>query len=365
MNRLKYGALSLWLGLVSCGSHTQEEKAASEGFSSEFIQHIEMSTVTLQQIERQLKLTGKVECDPDLTVPYIPLVSGTVVSTNFNLGDKVTKGQVMAIIRSSELSGMYAEKLNLEAETKILNRNLESTRSMYDDNLSSHKELTESQERLKQTQAELDKVNSNLSIYGLPRPDGTFVIKAPISGFVTERNIAPGTQILTDNGPLFTITDISKVWVTANVYAGNLAFVKQGMAVDIRTMAYPDEWFHGKIDVIPQVFDSEEHVLKARIILPNSDLKLKPEMAVDLTLKDSRDVKMATIPSDALIFDDNRYFVVKREGDQFSVLEVKLYEQTNGTSFIESGIEPGDKVIIENQLLIFNQLKDQSRNLNF
>ncbi len=366
MNAYKYIILFFMaVTAISCGNKNKavEEAPVANGFSQEFLQRIATAEATARNIEQQLKLTGKVEYDPDRMVRYVPLVSGVVVSTHFSLGDRVTQGQTLVVIRSSELSALYAEKQSLEAEIAVLNRNLESTRSMYDDNLSSQKDLIEAQSRLKQAEAELGKVNSTLSSYGVAGGngaktfDGTFTLKAPISGFITERNIAPGSPISADGEALFTVADISKVWITANVYAGNLVFVKPGMSVDIRTSAYPDEVFEGKIDIIPQVFDSEEHVLKARIVMPNTDLKFKPEMAVDLTLKDSREVKMACIPSDALIFDGNRYFVVRQEGSAYTVSEVKLYAQNHGLSYLESGIRPGDMVVVKNQLLMYNQLK--------
>jgi cobalt-zinc-cadmium efflux system membrane fusion protein len=147
------------------------------------------------------------------------------------------------------------------------------------------------------------------------------------------------------------------VWVIANVYAGDLAFVKVGMPVDIRTSAYAGELFSGKIDVMSQVFDPEEHVLKARIVMPNADLRLKPEMAVDLTLRDSRETQMATVPTKALIFDNNRHFVVKQESSCFDIIEVKLHAQTNGISYIEAGLEAGDKVVVKDNLLMYSKLK--------
>jgi len=106
------------------------------------------------------------------------------------------------------------------------------------------------------------------------------------------------------------------------------------------------------------VFDPEEHVLKARIIMPNADLRLKPEMAVDIMLRDSRETQMATVPTNALIFDNNRYFVVKQIFDRFIITEVKLYAQTNGISYIESGLETGEKVVIKDNLLMYSKLKE-------
>jgi cobalt-zinc-cadmium efflux system membrane fusion protein len=129
------------------------------------------------------------------------------------------------------------------------------------------------------------------------------------------------------------------------------------MPVEIRTSAYPDEVFHGKIDVMSQVFDPEERVLKARIVMPNADLRLKPEMAVDLTLRDSRETRMATVPSKALIFDDNRYFVVRQTFDGFSIRGVTPHAHIGDTSYIEAGLEAGDKVAVTDNILMYSKLK--------
>ncbi len=344
--------------IASCGTKQQETKPTEETFAPEFLKNVELCTVATQNVEQQLKLTGKVDYDPDRIIRYISPASGIVVSTNFNLGDKVEKGQAMVVVRSAELSAMEAERKSLEAEIKILTRDLESIHSMYQDNLSSQKELLEAQGRLGQAEAELEKVKINLSLYGSSGRDGTFVIKAPISGFVVDKNIASGAQIAAESEPLFTVADISQVWIIANVYAGNLAFVKQGIPVDIRALAYPDKVFHGKIDAMSQVFDSEEHVLKARIVMPNTDLRFKPEMAVDLTLRDKHELQMVAVPTEALIFDGDRYFVVKQAGNSFVVAEVKLYAQTGNTSYLETGLEAGDKVVVKDNLLMYSKLKD-------
>jgi cobalt-zinc-cadmium efflux system membrane fusion protein len=230
---------------------------------------------------------------------------------------------------------------------------------MYHDNLASQRELLEAQGQLKQAEAELEKTRINLSLFGSSGSDGTFIITSPISGFVVERNITAGMQIVAESDdPLFVVADISRVWVIANVYAGDLSFVKVGMPVDIRTSAYPGEVFGGKIDVMSQVFDPEEHVLKARIVMPNADLRLKPEMAVDLTLHDIYEKQMATILSKSLIFDDNRYFVVKQTSDSFAIVEVTLYAQTNGVSYVSTGLEAGDKVVVKDNLLMYSKLKE-------
>jgi cobalt-zinc-cadmium efflux system membrane fusion protein len=327
-------------------------------FDATFLASIEINTVSMQNVERQIKLTGKVDYDPDRLVRYISPVGGTVVSTHFHHGDRVERGQTMAVVRSAELSEMEAERISLEAEIKILQRELESVQSMYRDSLASQKELLTAQGQLKQAEAALEKVRINLSLYGSSGSDGTFVIRSPIGGFVVDKDIVAGAHIIAESAPLFAVADISRVWIIASVYVGNLAFVKEGMPVEIKTSAYPDELFHGLIDVMSQVFDPEERVLKARIVMPNADLRFKPEMAVDLTLRDSSNMKTAVVPTQALIFDDNRHFVVKQTIDGFVIAEVTLFAQTNGTSYIETGLEAGDRIVVKNHLLMYSKLKN-------
>jgi len=344
--------------LFSCGRKSPEAKPVEAIFNAEFLKNIEISTVKMQDIEQQLRLSGKVDYDHDRLIRYISLVGGRVISTHFHLGDRVTQGQTMAVIRSAELSEMEAERKSLEAEIAILQRELESVQSMYRDNLASQRELLEAQGQLKQAEASLEKVRINLSLFGSSGSDGTFIIRSPISGFVVDRNITAGMQIVAESeAPLFVVADISRVWIIANVYAGDLAFVKTGMPVDIRTSAYPNEIFSGKIDVMSQVFDPEEHVLKARIVMHNADLRLKPEMAVDITLRDVYEKQMATVPTTALIFDNNRYFVVKQTSENFAITEVALYAQTNGISYIEAGLAAGDKVVVKDNLLMYSKMK--------
>jgi len=357
----KYFALIILLSaILSCSSNPQTATRTEQMFDPAFLDKIETFTVTVQHVEQQLKLTGKVDYDHDRLIHYVPLVSGTVVSTHFRLGDRVESGQTMAVVRSAALSETEAERKSLEAEVKILQRDLESVQSMYQDNLASQKELLEAQGLLKQAEASLEKARINLSLFGSSGNDGTFIIKSPISGFVVKKDLAAGMQIAAESEPLFVIADISRVWIIANVYAGNLASVKEGMPVDFKTLAYPDEVFHGKIDVMSQVFDPEEHVLKARIVMPNTDFRLKPEMAVDLAIRDNREVQMAVVPSRSLIFDDDCYFVVKQVDDGFVIAEVTLHAQTNGTSYIESGIVAGEKVVVKDNLLMYSKLKTEN-----
>jgi cobalt-zinc-cadmium efflux system membrane fusion protein len=132
------------------------------------------------------------------------------------------------------------------------------------------------------------------------------------------------------------------------------------MNVEMTSFSYPNEIFYGKINSLSQVFDPEERVLKARIIMSNKDLKLKPEMSILVKLKDKTPQQLMAIPSDALIFDNDQYFVVVEDTHgNFMIRNVALAGHNDKTTYIESGLKVGEKVVVKNQLLIFQGLKEE------
>lgn len=339
MKKLSFIAL---LFLVACGQSGQNNQQAEGTISKEFLQEVVTTKAALKQLQKELTLTGKVTADPDKTISYSPLVSGVIVKSYFTLGDRVNKGQTMLDIRSSELS-------SLQSELTIARRNLQSAESMYEDKLISEKELIEAR-------STYEKLQADLSLYGENRGGGIFSIKAPMSGYVIEKHGNAGSTVSTESEPLFSIADLNTVWVEANIYAGNLQFVHEGQYVEITSVAYPKEVFKGKINFISQVFDPEDKALRARIVLPNPELKLKPEMSVMVEVLNKSEIEMATVPSNAVIFDDNSYFVVMGNND-FVIREIIPFDHHNGITYVAKGLDPGEEVVIKNQLLIYNELK--------
>lgn len=344
--------------LASCSENSEKEEKQVVSMRKTFLDNVKTVKSELSNQTQELTFAGKVECDPDKVVNFVPLVNGIVDRTYFSLGDKVQRGQNLLDMRSTELSALQSEKTSLETEETIAQRELKSAQSMYDDGMLSEKEFLEVQGKLTQAQAALNKIINDMSVYGVNKGNGSFSIKAPMTGYVVSKNASSGSTISEGSDPLFTIADLSTVWIVANVYAGNIQFVREGMDVEITSLSYPGEVFYGKINSISQVFDPEEKVLKARIVMQNRELKFKPEMSVVSRLKNENRNKCISIPSDALIFDNNRYFVVVEESaGKFISKEVVLQGHNNKTSYIASGLNEGENIIVKNQLLIYSDLK--------
>jgi len=346
------------ISLHSCSNKGNKNAQEENGIiKEEFLARIKTEKPIYSNQEQELILNGKVECDPDKVVYYTPLVSGVVERAYFSLGDKVRQGQALLDVRSADISDFQAEMISSEAEMEVAKRELQSAQALYDDNLLSEKELLEAKSGLRQAQAAYEKAKSDMSLY-LIKGQGIFAIKSPMNGYIVDKKAASGTTFSPDSDPLFTVADLSNVWIIANIYAGDLQLVKEGMSVEITTLAYPNEVFSGKIDALSQVFDPEEKVLKARIVMSNKDLKFKPEMFVVVKLKSETNNNYLSIQSDALIFDDDKHFVVvETEPGKFEFKEVQLQGHYHKHSYIRSGLSENDKVVVKNQLLIYSELK--------
>ena len=340
--------------LIACScSVNKGDVSTSSDKGASMLKDLVTVKAVLSAHEEELTLTGKVEYDPDKVISYVPLISGIVERTYFSLGDKAQKGQPLIDLRSFDLSALQAELVSAEAEVGIARRELQTAKAMNADNMLSERELLEAEYKVKQAEAMLNRVKNDLTYY-TPNADGSFTIQSPKTGFIIMKNVSSGTPVSSDYGPLFVIADLSEVWVIANVYASNLQLVREGMAVKITTLSYPNEIFTGKINTLSQVFDPEDKVLKARIKMDNKDLKLKPEMSTVIRLIDEKKEKVITIPSDALIFDNNAYYVVVAESSEnVRIKKVEIAGSHNQNTYIRSGLNEGEEVVVKNQLLIF------------
>jgi cobalt-zinc-cadmium efflux system membrane fusion protein len=158
---------------------------------------------------------------------------------------------------------------------------------------------------------------------------------------------------------LFTISDLKDVWVNANVFEDDIAKVKEGYDVDVYTLTYPDKSFKGKIDKLSEVLDPTTKAMKVRVRLSNAEGLLKPSMFAKVVVTNEEKEKALCIPTKALISQDSKNFVVVYKGpDNMKITEVSISKIIGEKTFIKGGLNEGDKLIVTNQLLVFQQLLD-------
>jgi len=345
------------LVLFSCTEQKQENNAKKD---NSFFEGIKTTEVIQEKPKKEISFSGRVICNPDLTVSYSSLVSGVIERSYFTLGDYVNKGQVMLDMRSTELSSLQSELVSLESSLEIAMRELKSSTDLFQDNIYSEREYLENKGKVRQIEASLEKLRADISLYGENKGDGVFSVLAPSNGYVITKNLSTGGSVSAQGDPLFAIADLKEVWVIANIFAGNLQFVEDGMVAEINSIAYPNETFTGKVDWVSHLFDSQDKTIKARITLKNEKIKLKPDMPVVVKLISENETPTISLPSEAIIFDNNSYHTIVENSGNYSIRKVVISGTNSGKSYISSGVESGDRVVVENQLLLYNDLKSRS-----
>lgn len=313
--------------------------------------------LTKENINQQIHLVGTIEANPDRVVHFVSLVDGIISKTYFSLGDVVEKGQVLAELKSTELSALQSELNQIMTQIEIANINLAAQEQMFKDGISSNKDWIEAKSHLQILIAEKQRIESNLNLFSASPNKNSFLIKAPSSGIITSKNINSGSTV-TDGGEiLFSISDLNNVWAMANVYATEIAAIKTGMPIELKTLSYPNEKFEGKIDVVSQVLDEKARVLKARIVLENPKFKLKPGMLADITVFKESIIEAIVIPTSAIIFFNNKNYVLVYYDDcHIEKREIQLLTESNGKTYIENGLNENEKILTENHLLIFEEI---------
>jgi cobalt-zinc-cadmium efflux system membrane fusion protein len=350
------------LTLLAACKHKTEQAVESKQVcvSDSMAKLITIDTAKTATMKDELNLSGEVSFDDNNVVKVFPFSSGQVLEVKVSLGDKVTKGQTLAVLRSADVAGNYTDLTSTDADLAIAKRQLSQAEYLYKNGISSERDYTEAKEGYNKAFAASSKIKQQLAINGggNTSASGTLVIKAPQSGYIVEKNITQGSFIRQDNaGSMFTISNMQDVWIWANVFESDIAKVKQGYTAKVTTLAYPGKVFTGKVNEISSVLDPDNKVMKIKIVLPNPDMLLKPEMFTSVTVTNSENQQAVSVPAKAVVFDNSKYYVVVYNSKcDLKVREVSVIKSVDDVSYISSGLKPGDLVISKNQLMLYDAL---------
>lgn len=349
---------------VSC-KEKKEIKEESKKFvlSDSMAKMIAVDTVGSNYIHDELTLSGEVSFNENNVNKIYPRNSGQVIESKVTLGDKVRAGQVLAIVKSAEVAGNYADLSSANADINITKRQMDNAENLYKNGIASEKEYTEAKQNYEKALAVKNKIQSLISINGGNNSNsgGTYSLTSPIDGYIVEKKVNTGNFIRGDMGDyLFTISDLKNVWVNANVFEADISKVKEGYSVKVSTLAYPDKFFNGTIEKISEVLDPSSKTLKVRIRLDNSEKLLHPEMFAKVVVSNKENTMATSIPTQALISLNGKSFVVVyNSNSDMKIAEITVLKSAGDKTYISNGLTPGQKIITHNQLLVFQQLLNE------
>jgi len=309
----------------------------------------------------ELNVTGAVNPDVSRTVPVISLASGRVVEIHARIGDSVTKGQLLMRVQSADISQAFSDLHQAIADEKLAASQYDRAKLLYDKGAIAQKDLEVAQNADEKAKVSVQTAKEHLRVLGADMDHASALVSiyAPVSGVITEQNVTAAAGVKTlDNSPnLFTISDLSDVWIICDVYENDLPFVHMGENAEIRLAAYPGRVITGRVDNIGPILDPNIRTAKVRLQVHNPGM-LRLGMFVTATFHGQNKQTVAVVPASAVLhLHDRDWVYIPVDGDRFRRVEVTAGKMLPGNQQeITAGVRPGERVV-SNALVMQNTVE--------
>ncbi|HEV2492893.1 MAG TPA: efflux RND transporter periplasmic adaptor subunit [Terriglobia bacterium] len=342
------------------GRETSSEKAQLFTVPADQMSHVEVVTVESQQLRRVLRLTGSVAYNNFETTPVITQVSGPVARILVSPGEVVRQAQPMLYVASPDYAQARTNYLKARDAFALAAKADARARDLYAHHAIAEADLQQADTTHSQAQADLQAAEQALKVLGVDpgklaqQPVSPEIpVLAPLAGEIVERLVGPGQVIQAGATQVFTISNMSTVWVLANVYEHDLGYVHVGDPVAIQTDAYPTT-FHGRISYIGAALDPTSRTLQVRIVTENPGRKLKKDMYVTASVQAGVVNTLAVPDSAVLRTPENEPFVyvAANQSNEFAQRLVQIGDSQGGRTEIKSGLKTGEQVVADGSLFL-------------
>jgi cobalt-zinc-cadmium efflux system membrane fusion protein len=366
------GVLVLSLFASSCSNETKAARTTTEVtvdpslYTVEHPELFKLVTAESRDVPTVLTANGSVTPDVNRTIHVTSQGSGRVTDLKVRLGDSVKKGQVLLSIRSADLATAFADYQKSVADERLSKKALDRAQLLNSHGALAEKDLQQAEDTEEKARADVQNAEQHVRILGgdPAHPGSLIEIRAPVSGTIVEQNVSgfEGIKSLDNSPNLFTIADLSQVWVLCDVYENDLGEVHLGDNADLRWNAYPDTVYHGQVADISRVLDPATRSAKVRIVLPNRDGSLRPGMFAVATFRSRKPQSRVVVPSAAVMRLQDKDWVFLKDGVQrFRRVEVHTGgTSADGTQQIRVGVKAGDE-LIANALEFSSSVAEQNK----
>src|SRR5882724_10860241 len=351
------GALFLiWIG-TSCSNESKAAPTKTEItvdpnlYAVEHPELFKLVTAETQELPTVLAANGSVTPDVNRTIHVTSQGSGRVVDLKVRLGDYVKKGQILLSIHSADLAGSFSDYQKSLADERLAKKALDRAQLLNSHGALAEKDLQQAEDTEEKARVDVQNAEQHVRILGGDpvHPSSLIDIRAPVSGTIVEQNVSgfEGIKSLDNSPSLFTIADLSQVWVLCDVYENDLGEVHFGDHADLRLNAYPETIYHGQVADISRVLDPATRSAKVRIVLSNRDGSLRPGMFTVATFRSRKSQPRVVVPSTAIMRLQDKDWVFLKDGVQrFRRVEVHTGgASADGTQQIQGGLKAGDELI--------------------
>jgi len=297
--------------------------------------------------------TATVEPNRERLAHVTPRLPGRIVGVGAKLGDRVAQGRTLATLESMEAGEAQAAYAQAAAEAAVAESAHQRAERLHAEQIIPAKEHQRARGDHEKARAQLQAAADKLRMLGMAPSGGkgaqsraTFPVPAPLAGVVIERKAVLG-ELAKPDEPLFTVADLSTVWVEADIAEAQIARVRVGAEARARVAAFPEETFAGKVNHLGAVLNKETRTVKAIIQLDNARGLLRPQMFASVSIRTGGERKVLAVPEGAVTLVRGLPTVFIEEAAGFEARPVELGERFNGRVVVKSGIKPGELVAHE------------------
>lgn len=327
---------------------------------------IELQSAGAGALHQYIELPGEIVLNADRLAHVVPRVSGIVQQVDANVGDQVKTGELLAVLESRELADAKAEYLAAVERLKLDRVNFEREEKLYQKKVSSEQDFLDARQALAEARIALRSAEQKLHALGFSNPyleelpnqaDTSFTryrITAPIDGTVIEKHITLGENIKEDDN-VFTIADLSSVWVDIDIYQKDLGKVRKGQRVVIKPgHGLPEAT--GEIAWVSPLVGEETRTALARVILSNPEGMLRPGLFITARIATRQTKAQVVVPISALQTIDGKPAVFVKTEDGFAARPVRLGARSGESVEVLSGLNPGERFAATNTFVLKSEL---------
>ncbi len=368
-NRNVHAGIALIAALLIAGCSPKSDTTATNTapgtikLSDAQRKNIKLVTVASSKFRKTIDTTGVVDFDNDQATVMLAPFSGPVSRLLVSPGDQVKKGQALAIVSSPD----YAAALGTYRKTLAAASNARRLADV-DKDLLAHQGVSRREEEQAQSDAAGAEGDRDAALQGLvslgvdpsiikdveagkPTTSPEGVIRSPISGTVVEKNITPGQLLQAGTTPVFTVADLSKVWVMAHIFDADIGAVHNGDLADVQATA---RTLPGTVDNIAAEVDPNTRSVAVRVVVNNPGDYLKKQMYVGVHIRSRQESQGLLAPVSAVLRDDeNLPFVYVTQSDgSFARQRVTLGSRTGDQYVIAGGLKPGQQIVVDGAIFV-------------
>jgi len=328
--------------------------------SEQMMADVKVEALNEKSLPLLLTTTGKVEFNEDRMARILAPVNGQVQQLRVKIGDAVRAGETLFFIHSREVATALAEHFESRKDLDLAEKTYAMTKDLFEHKAAARIALQQAENDLAKAKSRVTRTSETLRALGVEvrekepykEVSALVPVRSPLSGTVIERPVTEGQFVQPDSNALLTITDLSSVWVLADVFERDLHLVEVGQKAEVSTAAYPEQRFVAHVARIGDIVDPATRTVKVRFLVANPEGHLKSEMFASIALFLNESARALTLSPQAVFTEGGHSFVYVRTGEREFVRKQIEAATDDGSLKVLSGLQEGEQVVSNGALLL-------------